>query len=82
MTIMDDIKLKKKATKLNIPTYIRHNGENFFLNSIKRQKRQALKLGKQLEKEKNHIRIKFYKNKFAVYSDKNAKKNKKILNKE
>lgn len=63
-------------TKLHIPKTMKHHGESFILDSIKRQKREALQVAKEMGKNNIRSRIKFLGNKFAIYGDKNGKKKK------
>jgi hypothetical protein len=76
LELRKDIALRKKAIRLNIPTYIRHNGEEFILDGIKRQRNEALQIGKKLQKNKIRFRIKFFGNKFGIYGERNEKKKK------
>ena len=68
------VALKRKAIRLRIPTYIKHNNEEFVLRSIEPQRSDAVRFGRLLEKESTRYRIKFFGNIFAVYGDKNGKR--------
>lgn len=60
--------------KLNIPKFLNHNGERFFLQSIENQKIGAIRISRELAKVNIRSRIKFIDNKFAIYGDRYEEK--------
>jgi len=59
--------------KLSIPHKITHHNEEFTLHGIEKQKRRALQVARQLEKESKHFRIKFIKSKYCIYKESDNK---------
>ena len=69
--------LRKEAIKLNIPTFIKQDNQQFILDDIKKQRIEAVKTGKKLQKKRVRFRIKFYGQAFGIYGEYNEKKSSK-----
>lgn len=75
---MDDT-LKIRAKKLNIPIKIQHNGEDFFIKSIEKQKKEAKSICNKMffNGKRTRSRIHFINNKYVVYGEDMRRRKKK-----